>query len=312
MTAKIETLKPPVRRSPRGPDLGPVVAELRHSRNVLHNIRLGGKVTEVPSAAAIGEALDGIVTALFPTHLGPHGLEHDNVDLFVTNNLSTAFARLTDQVARGLQFDAKGLSPLEAQHRAETAIQGLAKQLPVIRALLVSDLKAAQRRDASAESLAEVLICYPSSRAIIHHRIAHALHVLGARFVARIIAALGHATTGIDIHPGAVIGPGFFICRGVGVVVGETAVIGENVCLQQGVTLGEADPDPSGSHTRRGPRHPIVEDNVIIHAGASIIGRITIGAGSIIGANVSLARSVSPGSIVTQAAHSLSTIQSLE
>lgn len=310
MTAKIQMLKPQPRRIPDRPDIGLVVAELRHSRDIAHNIRLGGKVTEVPSAAVIGEVLDGLVTALFPTHLGPHGLAHDKVDLFVTNSLSTCFARLNDQVARGLQFDAKGLSALEAQHRAESVIQGLAKQLPVIRALLVTDLKAAQRRDAAAESLAEVLICYPSSRAIIHYRIAHALHVLGARFVARIISALGHATTGIDIHPGAAIGPGFFISRGVGVVIGETAVIGENVCLHQGVTLGEADIGHSGP--RRVPRHPIVGDNVVIHAGASIHGRITIGAGSIIGGSVSLARSVPPGSIVTQAAPSLSAVQSLD
>lgn len=312
MTAEIQMLKPPPRSTSDRPDLGLVVAELRHSRDIAHNIRLGGKVTEVPSAAAIGEVLDGLVTALFPTHLGPHGLAHDNVDLFVTNSLSTSFARLTDQVARGLQFDAKGLSALEAQHRAETVIQGLAKQLPVIRALLVTDLKAAQRRGASAESLAEVLICYPSSRAIIHYRIAHALHVLGARFVARIISALGHATTGIDIHPGAGIGPGFFLGRGVGVVIGETAVIGENVCLHQGVMLGEADIGHSGAPPRHVPRHPIVEDNVVIHAGASIHGRITIGAGSIIGGSVSLARSVPPGSIVTQAAPSLSTVHSLD
>lgn len=312
MTAKIETLKPPASRTTARPDLGLVAAELRHSRDIAHNIRLGGKVTEVPSAAVISEALDGLVTALFPTHLGPHGLEQVNVDLFVANSLSTSFARLTDQVARGLQFDAKGLSALEAQRRAETVIQGLATQLPAIRALLVSDLRAAQRRDASAESLAEVLICYPSSRAIIHYRIAHVLHDLGARFVARIISALGQSTTGIDIHPAAVIGPGFFISRGMGVVIGETAVIGENVCLHQGVALGEAEPSQAGAPARRVPRHPIIENNVVVHAGASILGRITVGAGSIIGGNVWLTRSVPPGSIVTQAAHSLSTVHSLD
>lgn len=312
MTAKIRQLKPPPGRKAERPDISRVVAALRHSRDIAHNIRLGGKVTEVPSASVIGEVLDGLLAALFPTHLGPHGLEQDNTDLFVTNCLSTCFARLADQVARGLQFDARGMSPFDAQHRAEAVMQGLAEQLPSIRALLVSDLKAAQRRDASAESLAEVLICYPSSRALIHYRIAHALHVLGARFVARIISALGHSTTGIDIHPGAVIGPGFFISPGVGVVIGETAVIGENVCLHQGVTLGEADTSQSAAPARRVPRHPIVESNVVIHAGASIQGRITIGAGSIIGGNVSLARSVPPGSIVAQAAHSLSTVHSLD
>ena len=293
-------------------DWGPIVSELRHSRDIAHNIRLGGKVTEVPSANAISAVLEGIVTSLFPTHLGPHGLNHDSLDLFVTNALSTSFTRLSDQIARGLQFDAKGLAPLEVQRRAEAIVQGLARQLPAIRALLVSDLKAAQRRDASADSLAEVLICYPSSRAIIHHRIAHGLHALGARFVARIISALAHSTTGIDIHPGAKIGPGFFISRGMGVVIGETAVIGENVCLHQGVTLGEDELSQTPRAVRRTLRHPVIEDNVVIHAGASILGRITIGAGSIIGGNVWLTRSIPPGSAVTQAAHAVSTIHSLD
>ena len=157
MSGKIALLRPPGAKSGKL-DLGPIVAELRHSRDITHNIRLGGKVTEVPSATAIAEILDGIVTSLFPTHLGPHGLAHGSVDLFVTNTLATAFARLSDQIGRGLQFDAKGLASLEVQRRSETIIKGFAAQLPAIRGVLVNDLRAAQRRDASADSLAEVLI----------------------------------------------------------------------------------------------------------------------------------------------------------
>jgi serine O-acetyltransferase len=311
MTGKIAVLRTD-RPKPDKLDLAPVVAELRHSRETVHNIRLGGKVTEVPSASAIAEVLDGLVTSLFPTHLGPHGLSHDSVDLFVTNTLSTSLARLGDQVARGLPFDARGVAPLEAQRRVEVIIQGLARQLPVIRALLVSDFKAAQQRDGAAESLAEILICHPSSRAIIHHRIAHALHVLGARFVARIIAALAQSTTGIDIHPGARIGPGFSISPGTGVVIGETAMLGQNVSLHHGVILGESEPAHGATAPRRTLRHPIIEDNVVIHAGASILGRITVGAGSIIGGNVWLTRSVAPGSVITQAAPAVSTVYNLD
>lgn len=311
MTAKIQVLRP-ARPRARKLDLGPVVAALRHSREVAHNIRLGGKVTEVPSATAIGEVLEGMVASLFPTHLGPHGLNHASVDLYVGNTLATCLARLTNQVARGLQFDTPGLTPALAQQRADEVVEELAGQLPVIRALLVSDLKAAQRRDIAAESMAEVLICCPGSRAIIHHRIAHALHGSGARFVARIVAALAQSTSGIDIHPGARIGPGLFLGRGVGVVIGETAVIGENVCLHQGVTLGESDLGNPSPAARRGPRHPVIEDNVTVHAGANILGRITIGAGSIIGGNVWLTRSVPPGSAVTQASHAMTTIHSLD
>ena len=311
MSAKIEMLRPIGPRS-RGFELDAVVAELRYSRDVAHNIRLGGKVTEVPSATVIADVLEGIVTSLFPTHLGPHGLKHESVDLFVTNMLSTSFARLTDQTARGLQFEAKSIAPADAERRAEDIVNDFARLLPTIRALLVSDLKAARHHDASAESLAEVLICYPSSRAIIHHRLAHELHRLGARFVARIISALSHSTTGIDIHPGATIGSGFFISRGMGVVIGETAVIGKNVCLHQGVTLGENEAPQTSPPSRRSPRHPIIEDNVIIHAGASVLGRITVGAGSIIGGNIWLTRSVPPGSAVTQATHAVSNIHSLD
>lgn len=308
MSAKIETLNP-ARPKVQGLQLGAIVAELRVSRDMTHNIRLGGKVTEVPAAGIIAEVMEGLVTALFPTHLGPHGLTAESVDQFVTNTLSTCLSRLGDQIARGLQFDAKGLAPLEARHRAERVIQEFSRQLPVIRSLLVSDLRATQSRDASVESLAEVLICYPSMRAIIHHRLGHALHGLGARFVARIVSALAQSTTGIDIHPGASIGSSFFISRGTGISIGETAVIGNNVCLHQGVTLGE---DEGAFVARRRFRHPIIEDNVVIHAGASILGRITIGAGSIIGGNVWLTHRVPPGSTVAQAANAVSHIHSLD
>jgi serine O-acetyltransferase len=310
MTAKIARLRPNGTKA-EPLDLTAVVAALRHSREVTHNIRLGGKVTEVPAVTVIAECLDGIVMALFPTHLGPHGVNQGSADLFVTNALSTALLRLGDQVARGLRFDAEALHPRDAQIVAERIVQDFAKQLATIRALLVSDLRAAQRRDPSAASLAEILICYPSTRAIIHHRLAHVLHAKGARFIARTIAALAHATTGIDIHPGAQIGQGFFIRKGMGVTIGESAVIGDNVTLHQGVTLGDND-DGEQSLNRTTARHPIVENNVIIHAGATILGRITVGAGSVIGGNVWLTRSVPPGSAVTQAAHAMSAIQTFD
>ena len=140
-------------------------------------------------------------------------------------------------------------------------------------------------------------------RAVIHHRVAHALHGLGAPVVARIIAELAHSQTGIDIHPGAQIGAGFFIDHGTGVVIGETAIIGERVRLYQAVTLGAKrfSVDESGSLVKGQPRHPIIEDDVVIYAGATILGRVTIGRGSSIGGNVWLTRSVPPNSNVLQA-----------
>ncbi|WP_421692925.1 serine O-acetyltransferase [Aestuariivirga sp.] len=311
MAARIATLKTQRTRT-RKPDLGPVVEALRQSREVTHNIRLGGKATEVPASAVIAEVLEWIVTALFPTHLGPQGLGASGVDQFVGNLLSTGFTRLTDQVARGLQFDTQGLSTQEAQQRADDIVAQFAGQLPKIRGELVSDLRAAQQRDPTVKSLSEVLICFRSTSAVIHHRLAHALHELGARLVARMISGLAHASTGIDIHPGARIGPGFFISSGTGVVIGETSVIGENVCLHQGVTLGESELVEPGAAKLRSLRHPVIGDNVVIHAGAAVLGRITIGAGSIIGGNVWLTRSIPAGSVVSQAQHAHSAIQTLD
>lgn len=309
MTLKIATRK--VRNTEGKLELEDVVERLRVSRDLSHNIRHGGRVRELPSPGIMVEVVDGIVTSLFPTHLGPSGLSPGAVDNFVSNTLYTAMARLTEQVGRGLQFNAEILSPVEAKRASHQIVRDFADELPAIRATLVSDLKAAYARDPSAGSLAEVLLCYRSSTAIIYHRLAHALHKLGARLVARVISDLAHATTGIDIHPGARIGAGFFIDRGTGVVIGETAVIGENVCLHQGVTLGASEFDAEGAPppAKGGLRHPVVENNVVIHSGATVLGRITIGAGSVICGNVWLTRSVPPGSIVTQAANMRSDVQ---
>ncbi|MNM61746.1 Serine acetyltransferase [compost metagenome] len=147
------------------------------------------------------------------------------------------------------------------------------------------------------------MLCYPGTIAILYHRLAHQLHALGAPFLARLIADIAHTLTGIDIHPGARIGASFFIDHGTGVVIGETAIIGQRVRLYQAVTLGAKrfPADASGALIKGTPRHPIVEDDVVIYAGATVLGRITIGAGSTIGGNVWLTQSVPPESNVSQA-----------
>src|SRR4029077_5211566 len=175
--------------------------------------------------------------------------------------------------------------------------------LPRIRGLLVSDLRAAYAGDPAATGHSEILLVYPGMAAIIHYRLAHALHKLGARFLARQICEIAHSLTGIDIHPGAEIGGSFFIDHGTGVVVGETAVIGERVRLYQAVTLG-AKSFPAGEDgalVKGIARHPVVEDDVVIYAGATILGRIRIGRGSTIGGNVWITRDIPPGSRVAQA-----------
>jgi serine O-acetyltransferase len=175
--------------------------------------------------------------------------------------------------------------------------------LPSLRILLDLDVEAAFRGDPAARSVDEILLSYPGIQAIIHHRLAHSLFNLGAPLVARIVAEISHSATGIDIHPGARIGSGFFIDHGTGVVIGETAIIGNNVRLYQAVTLGAKSfaAADDGSLVKGGPRHPIVEDEVVIYAGATILGRVVIGRGSVIGGNVWLTQSVPAGSVVTQA-----------
>ena len=172
-----------------------------------------------------------------------------------------------------------------------------------MRGLLITDLRAAFVGDPAARNFPEILIGYPGMTAIIHHRLAHILHRQNARLVARLMAEIAHARTGIDIHPGATIGSGFFIDHGTGVVIGETAIIGDNVRIYQAVTLGARHfpTDDEGNLIKGDARHPIVEDDVVIYAGATILGRITIGQGSTIGGNVWLTKDVPANSVVTQA-----------
>ena len=148
-----------------------------------------------------------------------------------------------------------------------------------------------------------MLLCYPGILAVIHHRLANHLYTAGLPLLARIGSEIAHSATGIDIHPGAQIGHSFFIDHGTGVVIGETAIIGNRVRIYQAVTLGAKrfTADETGQLHKGRARHPIVEDDVVIYAGATILGRITIGQGSTIGGNVWLTRSIPPGSNITQA-----------
>jgi len=286
-------------------NLGPVVAALRHSRESAHRVRHMGHVRELPSREVIAEVLQGLSAALFPTHYGRPDLNDENIDFFVGHTLADTLGKLADQVRRALLFSRSTElpHPEDLQGQANRVVRTLAEQLPAIRGLLYSDLQAAWQGDPAATGVSELLLCYPGITAVIHHRIAHALFGLGAPLLARLVADISHARTGIDIHPGAQIGEGFFIDHGTGVVIGETCVIGRNVRLYQAVTLGaKRFPTDNKGHLVKGlARHPIVEDDVVIYAGATVLGRITIGRGSTIGGNVWLTQSVPPGSNVTQA-----------
>ena len=174
-------------------------------------------------------------------------------------------------------------------------------KIPHIKYLLSTDVKAILDGDPAAKSLSEIIFCYPAVHAILHQRVAHELLKLGVPVLPRIITEMAHSETGIDIHPGAQIGEYFSIDHGTGIVVGQTAIIGNHVRLYQGVTLGAKNftLDEEGLPIDV-PRHPIIEDYVTIYSNASILGRITIGKGSVIGGNIWLTHSVPPNSKVLQ------------
>jgi serine O-acetyltransferase len=288
-------------------DLPAVVAGLREARERWRESRKRDLAThEFPSREIVRDIMLKLRGALFPLRLGPADLKREGEDFYVGHALDSALTLLHQQVQLELAWRLRGNGISEpatvVAARAGGIVARLASALPRLRSLLDTDVEAAYRGDPAAQSVDEVLLCYPGILALIHHRIAHELHEFGLPLIARIVAELAHSETGIDIHPGARIGAHFFIDHGTGVVIGETAQIGERVRIYQAVTLGakrfEALAD--GALQKGTPRHPIVEDEVVIYAGATILGRITIGRGSSIGGNVWLTRSVPAGSQVTQ------------
>jgi serine O-acetyltransferase len=289
-------------------DLPGIVARLRQARERWRASQgrpreVSGR--ELPSREALAQILAGLRGALFPMRLGPPDLRQESEDYFVGHTLDTVLHSLLTQVRLELshQSRSRGDPGPAVDERAREIVREFGAALPGIRELLDTDVLAAYRGDPAARSVDEVLLCYPGLHAVIHHRLAHQLHELGVPLLARIVAELAHGDTGIDIHPGARIGSHFFIDHGTGVVIGETAVIGRNVRIYQAVTLGAKRfaSDADGQLKKGGARHPIVEDDVVIYAGATVLGRVTIGRGASIGGNVWLTHSVPPGSRIAQA-----------
>jgi serine O-acetyltransferase len=282
-----------------------VVAELRTLRlRSLETRQRRDRPPKLPSRKVLVGIADGLRAVLFPNRLGLPDLSSESVDYYVGHMLDVTLRELMVQVRRELRF-VSGSDPSSNSDREQAAAitQAFARRLPRVRSLLESDVQAAYEGDPAARSIDEVLVCYPGITAITHYRLAHELYCLGAPLIARMISEIAHSATGIEIHPGAQIGGSFFIDHGTGVVIGETAVIGEHVRLYQAVTLGAKrfPVDEHGALVKGNLRHPIVEDDVVIYAGATILGRITIGRGSTIGGNVWLTRSIPPGSTVSQA-----------
>jgi serine O-acetyltransferase len=282
-----------------------VVAELRQLRAASQLSRYRGAAPRLPSREAISELVGSLISALYPRHFGPPGLDARDVDAFVARTVAKALPALQHEIELALALEQEGArDPANANRRSATEITRLfAAALPKVRAALDKDVRAAFANDPSAKSIDEVIFCFPGVAAIMRHGLAHELYRFGAPLLARIVAEIAHALAGVDIHPGAEIKEGFFIDHGPGVVIGETAVIGRNVRIYQAVTLGAKRFEVGGDGELRKsyPRHPIVEDDVVIYAGATILGGITIGRGSSIGGNVWLTETVPPGSRITQA-----------
>jgi serine O-acetyltransferase len=283
--------------------LAPVVDELCRDSTELARFP-GGKLV-LPSRDAVIQVVEDLRSVLFPGYFGTSDLNDESLHYFVGATLARAMRALEDQVRRGVAFGER--HDYEACDHCTEFAQQVTKRflarVPAIRRLVRSDVEAAYEGDPALKSRDEAIFAYPGIFAVTNQRIAHELHVLDVPLIPRIITEHAHTITGIDIHPGAAIGEKFFIDHGTGVVVGETAILGDRVRLYQGVTLGaKSFPlDENGNPMKGIPRHPIVEDDVVVYAGATILGRITIGKGSSVGGNVWLTSSVPPGTRVTQA-----------
>ncbi len=258
----------------------------------------------LPSRGAVIAMIEALRSALLPGYYGFSDLKAESVLYHVGATLDRVRYTVQEQVKRGLCFSCpeEEVCLPACDERARDITMTFLDRLPAVQKMITTDVQAAFEGDPAAPSTDEVIFCYPAVLAITSYRLAHELHVLGVPLIPRLITEQAHSVTGIDIHPGAAIGERFFIDHGTGVVIGETCVIGKNVRLYQGVTLGAKSfkLDDEGKPIKGIPRHPIVEDDVIIYSGATILGRITIGRGSVIGGNVWLVESVPPFSRVTQ------------
>ncbi len=254
-----------------------------------------------PSVAAVNEIMQLLRKIIFPGFFGSaREAQVDSIHYYMGVHLEKLYDLLQQQINNGLCFEVEDCCEDPKERAAEIAIAFINK-LPRIKYLLSTDVKAILDGDPSAKSISEIIFCFPSIEAILHQRVAHELFKLEVPVLPRIITEMAHSKTGIDIHPGAQIGEYFCIDHGTGVVIGQTAIIGNHVKLYQGVTLGAK----SFTLDEEGlpidiPRHPIIEDHVTIYSNASVLGRITIGAGSVIGGNIWLTQSVPPNSRILQ------------
>ena len=256
----------------------------------------------LPSEQAVREFIALVRSTIFPGYYSSSSL-HDST---ITYHLGVAVERMHRVLAKQILYSlcfaeqeiCKGEScNSEQEYKALNIAGAFISYLPELRRMLALDVEAAYQGDPAAESIGEIICCYPSLKAITYHRIAHKLYGLQVPLLPRIISEIAHSETGIDIHPAACIGESFFIDHGTGVVIGATCIIGSRVKLYQGVTLGaksfpKAD---DGSLIKGIERHPIIGDNVIVYSNTTLLGRINIGESARIGANMWITEDVPAG-----------------
>ena len=246
----------------------------------------------LPSLGKIAEMIGLVRSVVFPAYF---------CDKHIGECVEKIYAILADEIANSLCFEAQPDDCSCVGIRSAELATAFVEELPHIKHLLSTDVKAIFDGDPAAENYGEVILCYPSIRALLNHRVAHKLFALGVPILPRVITEIAHSETGIDIHPGARIGEYFAIDHGTGVVIGKTAIIGNHVRIYQGVTLGAKSftVDEKGKLIDE-PRHPILEDGVIVYSNTSVLGRVTIGTRSVIGGNIWLTQNVPPNSKILQ------------
>jgi serine O-acetyltransferase len=260
----------------------------------------------MPSIGELAEIVELLKSIIFPGFFVHSEIRPDTMRFYLGSTLDRVYRKFSEQIRRGYCFscteEEEGAVCHLCEEKAKDISNKFIERLPYIRHMLALDSFAAFEGDPAAKNVGETIFCYPSILALTHHRIAHELYQLEVPLIPRIISEMAHSKTGIDINPGAEIGESFFIDHGTGTVIGETCVIGKNVRIYQGVTLGaKSFPlDESGNPIKGIARHPIVEDDVVVYSGATILGRVTIGKGAEIGGNVWLTTDVLPGSRVLQ------------
>lgn len=258
----------------------------------------------LPAREAVEEIVVDLLNVIFPGYYEKLEISREEMSLYIWERIVSTYHNLSREITKSL----KTIAEMEKKTDDELTTIAVQKtlafllRLPHVRKKLTGDVGAAYDGDPAAKSFDEIILCYPGLAAIAVYRVAHELYMLEIPLIPRIMAEFAHSKTGIDIHPGASIGDNFFIDHGTGVVIGETSVIGNAVRIYQGVTLGALSfkKDKDGRVMKGGKRHPTIDDNVVIYAGATILGGETVvGKNSIIGGNVWLLESVPPNTTIT-------------